>query len=330
MKNFLIKTFWEPLKRNIPILMTVGGLLLIFVGAILGDAIDLVFPKGTGDSLQKIGGAILGGGVFAVLMKSAQFTDFFQKCLSDVLYNPHKTVSLPLLKEKWAVLTRALLRDTLPSSYQDASEVILSSFLDNELEHHFENYHAAYDFCLEEDGRTLRIRQEIKTDIVISPRFDSTEIRQVVTVDGDVRLISMIVDGKAQDVTTGPYIQQSANDSTEKIFSMRLSPSNGCPVSGDKKVTLERVYEIFQDISREPYFIVNFSRYIKGFTIKSKASNCQLYFRRTGPGAEKFLEATTDGEGYNWRTLADRNTLLLPGQGFIFVVTAPTREEVAS
>lgn len=93
-------------------------------------------------------------------------------------------------------------------------------------------------------------------------------------------------------------------------------------------MTLERVFEVRQDIAKEPYYIVNVSRYIKGFSVKYRASNCQVFFENTGLGAGKDLESKVDGNGYTRTVLADKNTLLLPGQGYIFIVTASHKAEV--
>lgn len=330
MRAFLAKTFLDPAKRNVPFLMALGGLLMVFTGAIFGEAIESVvfIPRGTGDALQKVGGAILGGGVFAVIMKSAQFSEFFQKCLGDVFYSPGSTVSLPLLKEKWGVLTRALLKDTLPASYHDAAEVIRGKFLDNELEHHFEKYEVTYDFHLDADGKTLNVRHLVRTEVVISPRFESTVISQPNFMEGAMKLVSLVVDGVSLDLTDQKYLSQNPNNPKERVFSIKLSPSKLTSAEVDRKVGFERIYELQQDISVEPYFIVNFTRYIKGCLVQYRGRNCQVYFRETGLNASKYPEPTVDGEGFSRLIMADRNTLLLPGQGYILIVTATNSLEV--
>lgn len=330
MRALVVKTFVEPIKRNVPFSMAVGGLIVVLIGAIFGNAIDSItfIPRGTGDALQKIGGAILGGGVFAVIMKSAQFSEFFQKCLGDVFYSPGATVSLPILKEKWLVLTRALLKDTLPASYHDAAEVIGGKFLDNELEHHFEKYEVTYDFHLDADGKTLRVRHLVKTEVVISPRFESTVISQPNSVEGAMKLVSLVIDGVSLDLTDQNYLSQNPSSPKDRVFTIKLSPSKVACTEVDRKVNFERVYELQQDISVEPYFIVNFTRYIKGCMVQYRGRNCQVYFRETGLNASKYPKTTVDGEGFSRLIMADRNTLLLPGQGYILIVTAPNSLEV--
>ncbi|WP_288357094.1 hypothetical protein [uncultured Pseudomonas sp.] len=328
MKDLLFKAFVKPAKKYPALFLTVAGALATFVGAIFGNLIDAVpyIPRGTGEAILKIGSAILGGGVFAVLMKSSQFSDFFQKCLSDVFYDPGATISLPVLKEKWLALTRGLLKDTLPASYQNASEVILESFFNNELEHHFENYRVTYDFNLDENGRDLVISHSVETEVVISPRFESTNISHNIVADGSIKLVSLVVDGHAVSLDK-KYLSDAENDPSRKCFSIKLSPSVNS-VGKDRSVTLERVFEVRQDIAKEPYYIVNVSRYIKGFSVKYRASNCQVFFENTGLGAGKDLESKVDGNGYTRTVLADKNTLLLPGQGYIFIVTASHKAEV--
>lgn len=311
------QTIVNSAKQHITLLLLIVGSLLIFFGTIHGARIDEwpFIPKGTGEIIQKIGSAILGAGVFAVIMKSVQFTEYFQKCIHEVFYRPETSASIEIVKHKWEVLTRSLLKNTLPESYQSASSVIMKRFFDDELEFHFEDFNVSYDFNLKSDGKTVSVTNKTAANIVVSPKHDSVTIRQKIINDGSLLIKSLLIDDIPVDLEQ--CLKTDPQDPKLRIFELTVKPKS----ITDKIIKLERVYEYEQDISKEPYVIANLERYVKGFVMKAKATGCKIYFRPTGSGSIANVVGHADGEGFTRWVLADRNTLLLPGQGYIFVLT---------
>ncbi|HBM63249.1 MAG TPA: hypothetical protein DD418_05195 [Pseudomonas sp.] len=311
------KTIINPTKQHITfVLLLVGALLILFGTTHAGfiDGLPLI-PKGTGEIVQKVGSAILGAGVFAVIMKSAQFTEYFQKSIHEVFYSPDSTSSLEVIKHKWEILTRSLLKNTLPESYQDASSVIMKRFFNDELQFHFEDFSVSYDFTLKDDGKTLQVVNKTTANIVISPKYSEAKIVQRIKNDGKIHIKSLLIDDIPMNLEK--CFSQDPENALTKNFELVVCPKSAT----DKTIKMERVYEYEQDLTKEPYAIGSLERYIKGMVVKAKASGCGLYFRPTGAGAIYDVPGREDGEGYTRWVLADRNTLLLPGQGYIFVLT---------
>lgn len=318
MFELINKTIVTPAKQHITFVMLVTGAILILFGTTHANFIDglPIFPKGTGEIIQKIGSAILGAGVFAVIMKSAQFTEYFQQSIHEVFYRPDTTASLEVIKHKWETLTRSLLKNTLPESYQDASSVIMSRFFDDELQFHFEDFNASYDFTLKEDGKTLHVINKTVANIVICPKYKAVDIiNRFKSESGKFRIKSLLIDDAPVDLEN--CLSTDPNNSQVMKFELSVQPKSAT----SKMVKMERVYEYEQDITKEPYVIASLERYIRGFVVKAKASGCSLFFRPTGAGVLFDVPGHADGEGHSRWVLADRNTLLLPGQGYIFVVT---------
>lgn len=311
------KTIIKPAKQHITFVLLLTGALLILFGTTHATFIDgLPFiPKGTGEIIQKIGSAILGAGVFAAIMKSIQFTEYFQKSIHEVFYSPDTNSSLEIIKHKWETLTRSLLKNTLPESYQNASSVIMKRFFDDELQFHFEDFSVSYDFTLRDDGKTLKVINKTTANIVISPKYSEAKIIQRIKNDGALLIKSLLIDDIPMDLSK--CFSQDPENSKVRKFELVVCPKS----TADKTIKMERVYEYEQDLTKEPYAIASLERYIKGMVVKAKASGCGLYFRPTGAGAIYDVPGHVDGEGYTRWVLADRNTLLLPGQGYIFVLT---------
>lgn len=77
-----------------------------------------------GDILVKFASTLLGAGVFAALMKSAQFTEIFQKQIFEVFNDPKKLGEIVDVAKRWNILTAARLKDVLPDIYTLASQKI--------------------------------------------------------------------------------------------------------------------------------------------------------------------------------------------------------------
>lgn len=328
-QNLLEETIIKPFKKYFTFFMSIGGLAITIIGGIWGDTLDSLkyIPKGTGDILLKIGSAILGAGVFAAVMKSAQFTSYFQQNIRDVFYRPDKLGSLESLKEKWAGLTRFMLRDTLPNSYQNATDVIMKNYFDNELQFHFEDHNVEIEITLKDDGKTIQVRNTTRTIIILSPKHHSAKLDQTFQTAQELKLKSLIIDNKK--VNIDGCIQKDKEDPKKSHFIYEAKPQP-CAQDQDRKITMERIMEFDQDLTKEPYLITAFERYLKGFNLKVKAKGCNLWFMPTGSSAFKKIERLDDYLGYSRWVLADRNTLLLPGQGYILIVTVENKEGLAN
>lgn len=309
----------KPAKEFLAFILLLAGFLFIVMGSVFGAFIEALpfFPVGSADVLVKAGGGILGAGVFAVIMKSAQFTEYFKKNIYEVFYAPGEQDSVDALKFKWEKLTRSLLSGTLPASHQSATSVILARFFDNELEFHFEDFQAFYEFSLSDDKKTIKVKYSIKADAVVSPGYDEVEIKQRIATEGGVKLISLILDNKPIDIDQ--HLVRDTEKQDVHHFSLKINPKSSKGNSQDRRVSIERVYEFEQDITKEPYHIATFERYVKGFVVRAKFNGCKLYFSSTGTKADP--EVTVDSQGERRWVLADRDTLLLPGEGYIFIVT---------
>lgn len=318
--SLLEDTIIKPLKKYFTFFLSLSGALITIIGGIWGNDIDTLrfVPQGTGEILLKIGSAILGGGVFAAIMKSAQFTDYFQQNIRDVFYRPDRLAGIDSLRQKWNLLTRFMLKDTLPHSYQDATDVIMKSYFDNELQFHFEDHNVTIDITLQKDGKTILVRNTTKTNIVISPKYESAKLAQVFQTENDLKLKSLIIDNK--DINISGCIHKDKNNPKISRFIYEAKPLP-CAVGQDKRIAMERVMEFEQDLTIEPYLITAFERYLKGFVLKVKAEGCNLWFQPTGLSAFNEVQKIDEYGGYSRWVLADRNTLLLPGQGYILIVT---------
>lgn len=326
-KAFIRSSVLEPIQK---LLKNYTTLLLFFAGlAGIGLGIFLDSDEVLSRTILNASTAILGAGVFAAIMKSAQFTEVFQRHIFDVYYAPGERFTLDQLKIKWNGLTEAMLSSTIPRSHRDATETIRKQFFSSELEYHFEDFKVKYTLHLGQDFQTLTVTNRITTKVVLSPNHPDPLLKQTLTAPGTVSLKSVLIDGIPINLSDNKYFRQSSDspDSWEFLLPLkdRASKKNA---DGDKYLKLERTYEYTQNISDEPFIVATVNRYVKGLIVRARINTekGKIYFKNTGQAGARRPDPVTDGEGYQCWELADESSLLLPGQGYIIIVTASRAE----
>lgn len=328
MKRF--KTaIWHPIKRHVAISMMVLGIFLIAIGVIITSQ-DF-------DWLSKIflhsGSAVLGGGVFAVILKSAQFTDIFQKHIATVFYDPLKIDDEGLLQHRWMVLSESLLRGTLPISYESASERIYKQFFNKERDYHFENYRSVFDIEVDEDGN-MTVNQLTKTNLIISPHAEEPILAQDFSLGQNetVSIGHLYINGSENDKSGKPfteYYEESKDGNGETFFKLKL-PLKNClaPNTNHQNACLEfeRKAVTKQKIDSEPYIFVNISRYTKGARIRARISpGFDVKFKHSHIGRRDEKIEQIDSENFKRWTLAEKEELILPGQAYIIYVVPTSK-----
>jgi hypothetical protein len=318
------KVLFEPIYmfigKNVPLALCLLGVIVSIVGVFSAGSIERV--------LLNIGGAILGAGVFSVIMKSVLFIDVFQGHIFDVLYRPSAVINLNKLKEKWVELTEAMLKNTLPKPHRDAtSSVLLKQFFDEELQYHFENLEATYDIEIQDDKLTAIVKHTIVADLVISPNHDNPIITQKIKIkeqgggEGSCELLFLSINNKAINLSKNQYLNEDPNDPDLKIFTFPLNDFlKGRDPELDRVIKLERSYRFYQDLSKEPYLMATFSRYVRTCVVKAKVNGRQLIFKKSGIDSFSNIDESTDAHDYKRWTVAKKDQLLLPGQGYILMI----------
>ncbi|WP_040726955.1 hypothetical protein [Thiomicrorhabdus sp. Kp2] len=318
---------WQPIKNHIAISMMLFGISLIALGVIVTyEKLDWLSKL-----LLHSGSAALGGGVFAVILKSAQFTEIFQKHIATVFYDPLKIDDEMLLEHRWMVLSESLLRGTLPISYESASERIYKQFFNKERDYHFENYRAVFDIEVDDDGN-MTIHQLTKTNLIISPHAEDPILVQDFSLSQaeSASIGHLYINGSDTDASGKPlteYYEQSCDDTDETFFKLKL-PLKNCLKSGsnhqDACLEFERKVITRQKIDSEPYMFVNISRYIKGARIRARVSSgFDVKFNHSHIGRQEEKSGKIDSENFKRWTLAEKDELILPGQAYIiFAVPA--------
>lgn len=318
-KNIFSDVIIKPAINNLASVFFWGGILAVITGALFGDSIDGVLPIGSGEALLKVGSAILGAGVFAIIMKSAQFIEIFQKHIFDVFFRPETAVSDDALKDKWRDITNAMLKELLPQTHLDASKKIEQQFFNSELEYHFEEYYSSYRITVDKATNRAIIELFSKSTIILSPHSDDPILKQSLEVDGDVELKALRFNGH-DALSDNPYVEDEENPNYKKshIHLNRYAEDR----NGVKVARLEKATKWTQDLSIDPYVAADISRYIKGATIRVSISDgFKVVFDRFGLGnLPKNHYLRDDGEGYERWVLVESSGLLLPGQGYILVI----------
>lgn len=309
-KNIVI----EPIKKNLVFIFFFGGFIFILLGA-------LIEHQGYSEFFLKSGSAILGGGVFAVLLYSDKFTKLFEKHIYNVFYDPEKISGVDELKKKLHGLSNAVLKHILPKSHSDATDLLMEKFFNSELEYHYENYEQTYDIKVNTQNNDITIMNTTRVKIVLAPKVESPRLKQRLMGDVTYKLIRLAFNAKK--VETADFIKDKTNDKinilTIPLKEYAIIDSNNI----DEVIQMERVVEMKQNLDVDSYVAAEVSRYTKGFSVKVKITDGYIVqFENFGidKSSDEHHENDDDDEYERW-TLAENGELLLPGQGYLFIIT---------
>lgn len=321
--NLIEEIFVKPASKNVPLSLCIAGVVCVLVGAIFGSKIDALafIPDGSGRTISNVGSAILGAGVFAAIMKSVLFIDVFQKHIFDVLYTPNLVMNLEKLKEKWVMITEAILENTLPRSHRDAANSVLNQFFDKELQYHFENLENTYDIDVHPDNVTATVKYTTVTDLLISPNHENPIVTQKMKVKGQGKCDLLFLSIDNTPIDANEFLDTDPNDPDTTVFTLPLKEFLGNKnTNGDRVIKLERTYQYSQNLSEEPYIVATFSRYVRTCVVKAKINKRRVIFEKSGIDNFLDIKGITDVQGYNRWSVAEKNQLLLPGQGYVLII----------
>ncbi len=308
-KEFFTKTVLEPVSENLTAVMFWGGMIAIIAG--------VYFEGGVSEFLLKSGGAVLGGGVFAVIVKSSQFTELFQKHINEVFYNPMKIGSGIDAIGKWRILTESMLKDNLPNSYLDATKKLEENFFNSELDYHFEDHNMKYDITINDDIAT--VISSTDTTIILSDNKNDPVMHQSVTGRESTEIKSLFLNGVQVTEENCKFFQDTKNP---HIMHLEVHLNDYKNTEGDNSIRMERVFSWKQELKSDPIISGYISRYVKGFALKVKISEGYKLKFSTFNGVEISDDHhhLDDGSGYERWQLAEAGTLMLPAQGFFCVI----------
>lgn len=303
------------ISENLIIIFFTVGIFFIVIGSL---AKWVWLGVDWSDLLVKGGGALLGGGVFAAIMKSTQFVSIFQKSITEVFYDPVKIKNRPVIDERWKVMTNSLLRGVLPQSYSEASEIIHKQFFNSELHCHFERYRACYEITVDSETNVAKVVHSVSSDLVITKDKEITKpiLKQTISArSGPVTMEHLrlnAVELKVEDHLT-LYEEKKVE------ITIDLSPYR----SMKGAIPFEKVAYSEQKLEEEPFISTNISRYIKGLTTVEVKINegYSVVFLKSGLGKlPDDCYSKCAKRGVETWSLAKSEDLLLPGQGYTIII----------
>ncbi len=331
--DILNKIIVDPVRNNLVATMFISGLLLLLLGTVFDNLVVSWIPERSAEFISKTGEAILGAGVFAVILKTSQFTEIFQKYIYEAMYSPVNLKGRESVLERWGHLTRELLKDLLPASHDKATGLLQNQFFNGDSAYHFESHNISY---LVEQDRTrsmLTITCTTNSTIVLSPASGSPVFKHTVSLHSPMEdcpipeLVALRFNGKVVDEKTSPELVTCSKDKIN--INIPLNEYADSRSDGDLAVKMERTVKWHQDARTEPFLAGDITRYIKGAVISVKApKGWKVVFKRFGLGeipSDHYLQ--NDGLGFERWTLALPNDLLLPGQGYMIILLQPIGDD---
>ncbi|MEP7703516.1 hypothetical protein [Paraglaciecola sp. 25GB23A] len=313
--NYLYEGAVSLVKKHTVEIMLAAGIFCIIVGLLL-RLITNVYLEFLGEVMFSSGSAILGAGVFAAIMKSWQFTNLFQKHILTVFTDPAELNEIADVSGRWSLLTKSRLKSVLPDFHVQATKKIQEQFFDEELQYHFTDYSHDYDIKVLDDNQ-ISITNKFQAEIIKNLNCPKIEFKQSIrplNKENKVELISVMINGKKFEITDEHFYMDVED---EGLYWLKIDVSN---INGSK-FNIVRVIRYSQNLADEPFVHGIISRYIQGGSVRARITEgYNLFFQQFGLGADTD-DSIEHYDGYLSWTLAERGDLLLPGQGYMLVIT---------
>lgn len=296
-------------------------LSFFFIGVVM-VAVSSVYMNENNNfkqAISNLGTVIIGGGFFSAITRTKQYTDFFQKRIFDVFFEPQKHISEESLKDKWIILTRAILKKSTNSFHGDAAKEIYERFICLKNDYHFSDMDVKFE--IELHGDIAHVSQRVITNVVANDDCDNIVMNQVFRDhkengrDEYLKLTEVFLNNKPIDI---PIIE---TDEQGKYVSNSFQiPINTSEIKIHK---LERTFEYKQNILIDSVFSTEYSRFVKGLHIKYKAKGCTVQCILMGKSSFSSTTAKEikDTNNYIRIEASSAHELTLPWQGFMLIVT---------
>lgn len=344
--------------KNYPVVWMLGSAVFFILLGVITEGFGGEYWKVASKLLFATGTALIGGGAFTVISQSSKYTSLIQEHLETVLHKPSHSdflqnkvrdeLSRPeylaliqnklldvfmdpssvrdqhySLQERWRLLSESRLKGVLPELFKDATQLLEKQFFNTELEYHFEDYSQKYDISIDADGLATVINT-FKAKIVKNKAAQSCIFRQgSSSMSSEIDLRELEI--KGQRVNSAEELSHYFN---KEGFSSKLSIDLNQYT--EDKIRFKRVFSYTQDLKTEPFIIASISKYIMGGQLKVKVPDgYEVTFNKSGinlnyskhPTVNTTESTQPDTEGYRKWVLASTGSLLLPGEGYILIIT---------
>lgn len=268
-----------------------------------------------------IGSGLVGGGVFAVLLKSNQFTELFKKHITEVIYCPSEYQSNADLNANWDRVTEALLKIVLPAHHELAINHLKEVYFDSALNYHFEDYSIHYSIeWIDPKKHLVEITNKTTSKVIPSPQINNPVFEWDFSVNKKDHNNIEVVDFTLNNID---LTKKATLDSNDKFIRKTLS----VPIPCEGPCELDRTIKSIQCLDDESYMEASLIRYVKNLTIKFTYNNnhkfpdapkLEVSFKALGMKdsfSKQFVESKRGGSN-SWK----HNGLLLPNQGYILII----------
>ena len=322
-RGLIEKWIVNPSRENpIPTVFSFGVLFAILGSGPLKGFEQIDYFKWAPGLLTSLGLTIVGAGVFAFLLKTAQFSEHFQNILLKVLYDPQSLSNTKDLVARWEAITEGVLSTLLPATHADAVSLISDRYFDDELEYHFEDMCIKFRFHVKEDGHTISVDQWVTGDICPSPGYPNAKLSQKIAIRGDgcAELKALNIGGR-ELIKAGKVSPEfdDAESKREKEISVNIVEDGG----EGGQVRYYRHISFEQDLRQEPYFQIELIRFAKGYRIEVESPpKFKLLFNGDSePEREDVLMSESADGSLHWSwEAATKKQLLLPGDSCMILL----------
>jgi len=319
--DFITKQPWYgSLIRALPWVLGPIGLIVISIGFFI-DIEGAKFSK----FLIATGSAILSGGIFAVVLKSLQFTGIFKEELSKIVTGNEylKNLNDEAKTLLWKKVTTSIHDDTFPELSENIHEGIINNYFPTEKKHYYEDYRRVCKIKWH-DKKNKVLESEETTFYKIKPKSPDEEIRHTYTYETklDNKLFETVINMEKLIINGKDYSDKLKNNSFKNNDTICIDYSYEIKLKGEQKYSLERKIIKQFSLASDPcsrYYSDTFilDSYIK---VIIEAEGLKAIFIESGSSKlfEDFHKNEATDCAKNGRDIEkDYKNILFPRQGYV-------------
>ncbi|MCZ8330739.1 MAG: hypothetical protein O9282_05465 [Flavobacterium sp.] len=260
--------------------------------------------------IEKLAFALLSSGVFAVVLKSIQFTGLFKEEIEKVILGTNFIKNRRDLPELWRAISKEIYKRKFPNISEELENRILGTYFPTNSDYYYEDYVVTINIEELNDDFEVTYTQTCKYNVILDQDIDSTNLTlktSIKQLDGLTGIINDLEFFKINGVDATPKEDDDTlDDDTAKKFTI--------PLEGKGPFKIHSKFRRKYSLKTENYKLFRMNTFTKNMDVSiSYPDNVCVSFFNIG-NVNFFEKQHTEIK--NQISRSHKNDVLLPYQGF--------------
>lgn len=307
---------------TIPIILFFSlGLLLIVAGSAnyAPKIIPRLFHSGAviNPILKSLGGALIGSGVFTVIIKSSEYSKIFSNIIGEIIWSKKFIEKRSDKNDIWSMVSRLIYNEKFPLISDEIEEIITTKYFPTEHQYYIEDYSFTFNVTSQNENFYKYVEsitfllKATDSRIKVNHNFISSIDLPFENIADDTNLTIDFLSINGEKITP-PYIEP-IKDGSVKHYKCPIQLYN----KNEYKIILNRTKVLCKKTNPDKrFFATSIIKNMKITCIYGHDVNVSFNKMGTINDFENTLNTSNNGVNvYTW----EYKGLVLPEQGFIIL-----------